>query len=40
MVESSVLRIPNEDLQKYIEINEICILSMAKQQKVGLLTIA
>ena len=38
MVDSSGLRIPYKDLQKYLEINDMCIASMAKQQKVGLMT--
>jgi hypothetical protein len=38
MVDTSGLRIPYEDLQKYIEVNDICISAMAKQQKIGLIT--
>jgi hypothetical protein len=38
MVDSSGLRIPYKDLQKYLEINDVCISGMAKQQKFGLMT--
>jgi hypothetical protein len=38
MVDSSGLRIPFEDLQKYMEMFDICISGMAKQQKIGLIT--
>ena len=38
MVESSSLKIPYEDLQKYLEMSDICISSLIKQEKVGLIT--
>ena len=38
MVDSSGLRIPFDDLQKYLDISDACISSLTKQQKVGLIT--
>jgi hypothetical protein len=38
MVDSSGLRIPYYDLQNYLEINDACISSLIKQQKVGLIS--
>ena len=38
MVDSSGLKIPLEDLQKYLEINDICISALAKQHKLGVIT--
>ena len=38
MVDCSGLKIPIEDLQKFLELNDVCIAGMAKQEKVGLIT--
>ncbi len=38
MVDSSGLRIPYEDLQRYLKINELCISALAEQEKIGLFT--
>ncbi len=38
MADSSGLKIPYEDLQRFLKMNEICISGMAEQEKVGLIT--
>jgi hypothetical protein len=38
MVDSSALKIPYEDLQKYLKMNEVCISGLEEQEKVGMIT--
>ena len=38
MVDSSALKIPYEDLQRFLKINDVCISGMAEQEKFGLIT--
>ena len=38
MVDSSGLKIPYEDLQKYFKINELCISALAEEEKTGQLS--
>ena len=37
-MDSSGLKIPYEDLQKFLKMNDICITGNAEQEKVGMIT--